>query len=356
VLQGLLDREFDTTIFHRGTHEPDDLPEVRHIHGDPHFAESIKDCVGNRDFDLVLAAYGRTRFLAESFRGRTERFIAIGGPPRYKGFYNAQAVIPSGLPIPVREFDELVGEVAPADGPAVQFSRKLVETEVAVFDAHPTATYMIFPVMYGPRNVIPWEWSIIKRALDGRRVMLLPDDGLAVHSRGASKNMAHVLLLAIDRPEQSQGSVYNCADDVQYSLRQWTELILHEMGSEMSLVGVPAAVAPSFVPAYIPTPQSLCAHSILDTTRARLELGYSDAIAPVSAIAESIDWYRRHPVDAQSWPWPETFNYDVEDALIEAWSSTVASLATQIPQPVYADRHPMPHPKSPNQEADERAR
>ena len=29
ILDGLLERGFDVTIFHRGTHEPPDLPDVR---------------------------------------------------------------------------------------------------------------------------------------------------------------------------------------------------------------------------------------------------------------------------------------------------------------------------------------
>ena len=33
--RALLDRGYDVPILNRGVHEPDDLPEVRHIHGDP---------------------------------------------------------------------------------------------------------------------------------------------------------------------------------------------------------------------------------------------------------------------------------------------------------------------------------
>jgi nucleoside-diphosphate-sugar epimerase len=82
IIAGLLERGFDVSIFHRGTHEPPDLPEVRHIHGDPHFPDTIAASVGTGSYDVVVAAYGRTKILAESFAGRAGHFLAIGGSPR----------------------------------------------------------------------------------------------------------------------------------------------------------------------------------------------------------------------------------------------------------------------------------
>jgi uncharacterized protein YbjT (DUF2867 family) len=91
IVRGLLRRGFDVSIFHRGGHEPPGLPEVRHIHGDPHFAETIRAAVGRGEYSVVLAAYGRTALLAEAFRGRAGHFLAIGGAPRYAGFNSTSA-------------------------------------------------------------------------------------------------------------------------------------------------------------------------------------------------------------------------------------------------------------------------
>ncbi len=87
IVDGLRARGFEVAIFHRGTHEiPEIGPEVEHIHGDPHFPETIADALGDRTFDLVVATYGRIRFLAQHFVGRTGRFVSVGGFPVYKGF------------------------------------------------------------------------------------------------------------------------------------------------------------------------------------------------------------------------------------------------------------------------------
>jgi uncharacterized protein YbjT (DUF2867 family) len=60
LANGLIERGYKVTIFHRGTHEiPEIVPEVAHIHGDPHFRETIEAALGDRTFDVVIATYGR---------------------------------------------------------------------------------------------------------------------------------------------------------------------------------------------------------------------------------------------------------------------------------------------------------
>lgn len=357
VLQGLLDRGFDVTIYHRGTHEPPDLPDVRHLHGDPHFRDQIDADLGMSDFDVVIAAYGRTRHLAESFAGRSDQFLAVGGPPRYRGFYEPESVVPTGLPVPVREDGDLVRNIPSDAALPVRFGQQIVATEDAVFAAIPSATYFIYPYVYGPRNIVPVERSVIKRVLDGRQEILLPDGGVAIHSRGASKNLAQFLLLAVDQQQAAAGQVFNCGDDVQLTLRQWVELVLVAMNADVEIVPVPAEIAPAFRAIYIPNSRHLAAHCILDTSKAKSLLHYADVIAPADAIAESVEWYLAHPLQG---PEPSTladhFDYALEDALIASWRQTVRDLLVEFPQGLDEESHPMPHPKQANLRADEKAR
>src|SRR5581483_2017463 len=196
ILDGLLERGFDVTIFHRGTHEPDDLPDVQHVHGDPHFAETIDEAVGRGDYDVVLAAYGRTNLLAQAFVARAGHFLAIGGTPRYAGFNEPARLSPSGSPIPIRE-DSPSALTVPEEGSrAMRFAHQIVRTEEAVFAAHPEATYFVYPIVYGPRTVWPWEWSVVKRITDGRRTLVIADEGMAIHTRVAARNAAESVLRA----------------------------------------------------------------------------------------------------------------------------------------------------------------
>src|SRR5215213_7478400 len=87
IVAGLLARGYETAVFHRGTHEVAELPDVEHIHADPHFPATIEQALANRSFDVVVATYGRIRHLAAAFAGRCRQFIAIGGVPVYQGYW-----------------------------------------------------------------------------------------------------------------------------------------------------------------------------------------------------------------------------------------------------------------------------
>jgi nucleoside-diphosphate-sugar epimerase len=358
TIEGLLERGFDVTIFHRGTHEPPDLPDVRHIHGDPHFEESIAEAVGVGEWDVVLAAYGRTKLLAQAFKGRAGQFLAIGGTPRYAGFNEPRRLTPAGPPLPVREDAPLVTTLDAEGSVPIRFAQAMVHTEEVVFAAHERATYLIYPVVYGPRNLVPWEWSVIRRVMDGRKRMILPDDGLSIFTRAAGRNLAQFALLAIDQPDVAAGQVYNCADDTQYTVRQFTELLLDILDADMEIIGIPAAVSPYFKAVYVPTAGSLCDHILLDTSKARTQLGYRDVVTPREALVESVEWYRTNPVDStKDIPaYVDQFDYQLEDTLIDAWLSILADTSRRIQQPTTEDVHPMPHPKQPNQGVDEKAR
>ena len=81
----------------------------------------------------------------------------------------------------------------------------------------------------------------IKRIQDGRSFVNLPLGGLVTNSRGAAKNVAQHLLLALDS-KTAWGEIFNCGDEVQYSLAQWVELIAGAMGAKLAQVDVPNAL------------------------------------------------------------------------------------------------------------------
>ena len=357
ILEGLLQRGFDVTIFHRGTHEPPDLPDVRHIHGDPHFRETIAESLGDKTYDVVLAAYGRTKYLAEAFAGRTGHFLAIGGSPRYAGFNEPQLLSPQGAPMPLREDAPSALTLDAAASPAIKFAHMIVRTEEAVFESHPDATFFIYPIVYGPRTVWPWEWSVIRRVRDGRQHLFIPDEGLALQGRVAARNAAELLLRAIDQPDQAKGQRYNASDERQYSVRQWVELLLEALGVQAELVSVPSAVAPWVRAMYLPTAGSVANHTLLDTSKARYELGMRDVIGVREAVAELVEWYERNPVDEANSPaFVDRFDYALEDKLRAIWHDHSVDVYTQTRQELPDDEHPMAHPKSAGVPSDQKGR
>ena len=82
VVNGLLGRGHTVSILHTGRHEVAEIPpQVEHIHTDPFDGVALEAALTGRSFDLTIAAYGRLRSTCEVMRGKTGRFISIGGVP-----------------------------------------------------------------------------------------------------------------------------------------------------------------------------------------------------------------------------------------------------------------------------------
>jgi nucleoside-diphosphate-sugar epimerase len=308
IAEGLVGRGYQVSVLHRGLHETAALPAVAHIHADPFDATSLADAIGQKTFELVVAAYGRTRLVVEALAGRCERFIGIGGTPVYRGVVSASPARPHRLPLGADEAAPRAGEEAP------DWVRAMVRLEDRVFQLHAEGVFQVtwfrYPWVYGPRNPLPLEWSIIKRVVDGRDFVVLPEAGLTVITRGAGRNLAHAVLLAVDDPEAASGQVFNCGDDRQLSFREWVETIAEAAGGSLAVVSLPWALAAPAWPFMPPDPF----HALVDTTKLRRTLGYTDLVSPDRALEESVRWYRQHPPEG---PLNDPFDYDFEDTLVE---------------------------------------
>ena len=331
VVQGLLERGFETTVFHTGRHELAGDPALAaalHLHGNPFDADSIAATLGAQGFDAVVAAYGRTRLLARHLAGRCARFVAISGLPVYRGMIDARQLRPSGLRIPAAESHPLVE--GDRDPPGGYPSIAIRQTEEEVLRLHREgafeATLLRLPWIYGPRDVLAREWSVVRRILDRRPWILVADGGLAIHARCAARNAAALVLLAIERRAAASGEIFHCADERQLCVRQWVEAIADAMGASLEIRSLPGE---------IPSPGRLLAaaggglspHTILDTAKARTQLGYRDAVSAEDALRECVAWYVENAAAmAERSGLADAFDYAAEDHLAAAWEQARSSL------------------------------
>lgn len=290
IVEGLVARGYRPVILHRGTHEVEFLNDFEHLHADPHFEDSVRGVLGERKFDLVIASYGRLRLLVEILAGHTERLITIGGTV-YKRQQWSQ----------------------PADETATrEVSHKLVsrvqETEEAIFARHHDGTFKIthlrYPNLYGPRQLAPREWSVIRRILDGRNTIPVMDGGLTLESRAYVENAAQAVLRITDQPDRSAGQIYHVADAVTPTDGERALAIAQAMDAEIKLVNYPREAGR---PAYFwgggrnleymgldgPPPTH---HKLLDSSRIRSELGFTDLVGFDEAIRRTVTYYREHPL------------------------------------------------------------
>lgn len=355
ILQGLLDRGHDVTMLHRGAHEPPGLPEVRHIHADPHFAVTLDDAVGGQEWDLVIATYGRMRVTGEFFAGKTAQLVCVGGVPVYRGFIEPEGAKPWGMKINAREDSPLADT---AERPA-KFAMQILAAERAVMELGAQgayqASYVRYPQIYGPRNIVPWEWAVLKRIQDGRPYMILPDDGLWVIFRCAARNAAAGIMAIVDHPDEAAGESFNVADDDQFTMRQWAEVVAEICGGELDFVGIPSLIAPSAVNEFL-APSSR-PHMMVDASKIRSLLGHRDVVTAYDALRETVEWLRENPPTPEAYPmYTGKFDYDLEDRQVAAYSRAVDMVLAEAPDEAPPLAHPMPHPKLPSLTADERGR
>jgi nucleoside-diphosphate-sugar epimerase len=322
LVNGLRARGYAVTIFHTGRHELAEIPpEVEHLHGDPFAPGALEAALGARSFDVCIATYGRLRRVAEAMRGRCGRFLSIGGVPAYRGFMNPELFTPAGLPVPVREdAPQVEHEVEDAKG------FRIVRTERAVFAAQPEATHFRYPYVYGPYQLVPREWSIVRRVLDGRPFIVLPEDGLTLHHHGYAGNLAHAVLLAVDRPEAAKGQTYHCADEEVLTLRQVVEIVSGALGRPLEIVSMPWRLA---TPARPLLAQPLPTHRVFDLGKIRSELGYRDRVPAREALARTARWLAAHPPPPggqEETVLQDPFDYAAEDRLVEAWRRALATV------------------------------
>ncbi len=318
IVAGLEARGHEVTICHTGGHEVDEVMHLRHIHTDVRDEAALQATIGAEEWDVAVVTYGRLRTIAEVLVDRVGHFVSIGGGPAYRGYFDPWRLEPAGLPVPAQE------ELATADEDDDGKSYRIARTEALVFDLQPDATHFRYPFVYGPRQLAPREWSVVRRILDGRPHIVIPDDGAMLNSFGYVDNLAHMILLAVDQPERAKGQLFNAADEEILTLRQVVEICATALDHEWDLVSMPAEMArPAWPMLAGPTSH----HRVFDTSRLRHLLGYRDVVPAREAIARTARWWAENPPP----PGGETeriledpFDYPNEDRLIAWWRSAIA--------------------------------
>ena len=344
IVNGLVRRGYHVAMLHTGRHELDEIPpSVEHIHTDPFSEEALRNALGNRTFDLTIAAYGRLRRIAEIMVGRTGRFISIGGVPAYRGYMNPTVLHLQGLPVPTPED----ADVVPIENEDPKGWR-VAQTEAAVFRHHPDAVHFRYPFLYGPYQIAPREWCVVRRIIDGRKTIILPEDGLSLNHSAYVENAAHAVLLGVDNPAAANGQIYNCGDERLLTLRQAVEIIAESLGERLEIVSMPWQFA---IPARPMMAQPWNTHRVFDLTKIKMQLGYADVMSPERGLALTAGWLREHPLERGGGDekiLQDPFDYRAEDELIAAWKSLCEKMprVTFLKEPGFTATYSGPGGKS----------
>lgn len=317
LVRSLEQRGHEVTLCNRNRHPK---PEVAHLPvlvADPFDVATMPDA----SWDVIVVMYGRLRRLAAWAEGRCHHFVSVGGVPAYRGWSDAWQFDPAGLPVPVDEDADLV-----RDESTDSKGYRIVRTEEAVFEHHPRAVHFRYPYVYGPHQVVPREWSIVRRILDGRRRLIVADEGLTLHHHGYTENIAAAVALGIEQPDRAGGTIFNVADEEVLTVRQVAELCAAALGAELELVSMPYDLA---VPAWPLLAQPLPTHRVLDLSLLHHRLGHRDPVPAREAVQRTARWLaenRPAPGGTEEMVLTDPFDYAAEDVLIESWLAARASV------------------------------
>ena len=341
IVNGLLARGYQVAVLHRGFHEVEFDRPVEHLHADPHFPEPVKEALGDRRFDVVIATYGRIRYISDMLAGRTDHLLTCSGAPAYAGWLDPAHAPKGRLKIPVREDDPLL-----RDPNVHKMSAAVVATEDRILEHDKKgdyrATIFRYPNIYGPRMLSPREWCIIRRVRDGRKFMVLPFGGLTFHERSYAENAAHAFMLAVEKPSIAGGQVYNIAEERMYCLRDWAEMTLHILGASLEFLDLPWDWAEAGKP-YV----RHWHHKVMDSTRIRQQLGYKETVPVEEAMRRTVQWYMQHPLKPggeEEKTLQDAFDYEAEDQVYQICKETGARLAEAY-RARFAWFHTYEHPK-----------
>ncbi len=324
VVNGLLRRGHTVTILHTGRHEVAEIPaNVEHIHTDPFDGDALQAALAGRTFDLTVAAYGRLRSTCEVMRGRTERFISIGGVPAYRGYSNPGVLTPQGLPVPVAE-----EWTKSTDRSEDEKGYRVFRSEGVVFEYHPTATHFRYPLVYGPYQLVPREWCIVRRIRDRRPFIVLADGGLTLHHCGYAANIAHAILLAVDKPDAAAGQVYNCGDAEALTLRQVVDVVAERtrppMGRDLDAVRTRRLRATVGGTA---DEHASRVRSVETEDAARIRRRRAAREKQFALTARWLLEHQPRPGGSEERNLQDPFDYAAEDALVAAWKRTARRIS-----------------------------
>lgn len=302
----LKDAGHDVAVLHRGTHEPEDLADLVHIHGDRNELGAVKADIENFAPDVVwdnMAMFKKDAEAVVDTIGTGVRYVMTSSMDVYKAYGSLHHGVQTE-PIPADETAPVRPERYPYRGqfPGMDDYDKLDVEEVYLAAG---ATVLRFPMCYGPNDGQRREWYVLSRVHAGRKKIPV-GSGTWLTTKGFAHDIANGTKLAIEN-DGVRGEIFNFGEHLVYPYGQWTQMILDAAGSDAELVRVPDEKVPEDLGVTGIVPQ----HFVCDCAKARHVLGYTDT-DHMDALKTTVEWHMSNP--------PQQLNDDwsADDDALEA--------------------------------------
>jgi nucleoside-diphosphate-sugar epimerase len=285
-----LARGHDLTIVNRGTTPvPPELDGVKELRGDAGDPASIRDAVGDREFDVVVnfRAFHTEQVAAdiETFRGRTGQYVFISSASAYQK--------------PVERLP--ITESTPLRNPFWRYSRDKIACEDLLVAAYRDSGFpmtIIRPSHTYTHNSVPifGRWTAIERMRAGKPVVV-QGDGTSLWHLTHSRDHA-VALVGLLGNRRALGEAFHITGDEALTWNQIFQIIARAAGApEPELVHVASDAINRDYPEEGPGLVGDKAHSVMfDNSKVKSLVPEYTATTPYwRGAAEMVAWHDADP-------------------------------------------------------------
>jgi nucleoside-diphosphate-sugar epimerase len=204
-----------------------------------------------------------------------------------------------------------------AAGDATYSTKKRAIEEILLGQREIPSTLIRAGAIYGPGDFNSREWYFVKRALDGRRIVVLAHRGESRFQTTSVHNLAELIRLAAERPGRR---LLNCGDPEAPTVAEIGRQIAAAMEHEWSEVLLPGPPRESIgdSPWGAPSP------FVLDMAEAEFEVGYRPVTTYAKAVGETCEWLVS-ATEGKDWRevltgaaklYTDEFDYEAEDTFV----------------------------------------
>jgi len=308
----------EVAVFHRGETEHADTPGVTHIHGDrERIAESGADF---RRFapevvlDMACMFERDARAAVDTMRGLARRAVVVSSVDVYRAYGRMHGSEPGPVePLPLTEESPLREKLHPyrgerSDGRMDDYDKIPVE-RAYMSEPELPGTVIRLPVVHGEGDYQRRLFMEVRRIEAGRPYILVQEDAAAWRwARAYVGNVARAIAL-VTTDERAAARVYNAPVDPPLTQREWLVACARIAGWRGEIVEVPAEL----MPAHLRQPVNFAQSIVVDDSRIRGELGYTDAVPPAEGMRRAIEWECAQPAGKAS---AKYLDFDAEDAAV----------------------------------------
>jgi nucleoside-diphosphate-sugar epimerase len=324
VTRELARRGHELTVFHRG--RTDAPPGTGEVLGDRRrlrdHADALRALEVDAVVDVVLSSGRQARELVDVFLGHAGHLVALSSMDVYRACAITHRLEEGPAePLPLREEASALRTKLQTYPPEQvrllqqvfgwldeEYDKILVEREVLGRQGLPS-TVLRLPMVYGPGDPLHRFHPIVKRILDGRRVIPL---SVAMAGWRATKGYVEDVAAAIVLAAEStvaNGRVYNVGETDTLTEFGWATAIARVMGWDGEFRLLPD----DRLPAHLRAPGDVTQQWVADTTRIRDELGFRETSGRHEAVRQTVEWERQNPPTGFN---PHAFDYEAEDAAL----------------------------------------